>query len=332
MIVEERGIKIRTYPGKITSRLPVFYNPHQVLNRDVCESLIVALKPKKAIDLLAGTGVRGLRLLRHGIDVVFNDRNSKAYEDIKENLKINGMHADVYNMDANRLLYTLDTKFDYIDVDPFGSPLPFLDSAVKFLKRGGILGITATDIASLSGTYPKKCLVRYGSVSRRVIFYREMGIRILIKKVVEIGAQYGYALRPILSHATRHYFRVYFVKESKPYELVKNVGSIQFDNRSLKFGEGDLIGPLFLDKIQDASIVKKAFDNSVGDAVRLLGTIYMEADAPNFYYTTDAVAKLMRIEEPKIDYVVSKVNGVRTHFDPKGFKTELNIDEITQRI
>ena len=37
--------------------------------------------------------------------------------------------------------------FDYIDLDPFGSPNIFLDSAVKRLGRNGILAVTATDTA-----------------------------------------------------------------------------------------------------------------------------------------------------------------------------------------
>ncbi|MCU0373510.1 MAG: ATP-binding protein, partial [Ignavibacteria bacterium] len=41
--------------------------------------------------------------------------------------------------------------FDYIDIDPFGSPCPFLDAAIKRLSRGGILAVTATDTSALAG-------------------------------------------------------------------------------------------------------------------------------------------------------------------------------------
>ena len=33
--------------------------------------------------------------------------------------------------------------FDYIEVDPFGSPVPFLDIAIQRIKHNGILSVTS---------------------------------------------------------------------------------------------------------------------------------------------------------------------------------------------
>ena len=43
------------------------------------------------------------------------------------------------------------TGWDFIDVDPFGSCLPFLEAAVTGVKDGGVLAIAATDLAVLCG-------------------------------------------------------------------------------------------------------------------------------------------------------------------------------------
>ena len=42
-------------------------------------------------------------------------------------------------------------------VDPFGSPVPFIQSAIRGCRRKGILAITATDTAPLAGAHAPKC-------------------------------------------------------------------------------------------------------------------------------------------------------------------------------
>ena len=51
--------------------------------------------------------------------------------------------------------------FDYIEIDPFGSPTDFLESSIVRLSRRGILAVTATDTAPLCGTYPNTCKRKY---------------------------------------------------------------------------------------------------------------------------------------------------------------------------
>ncbi len=42
-------------------------------------------------------------------------------------------------------------RFSIIDLDPYGSPTPFLDAAVQSVADGGLLCITCTDMAVLCG-------------------------------------------------------------------------------------------------------------------------------------------------------------------------------------
>lgn len=53
----------------------------------------------------------------------------------------------VLSKDANKIMYNAKEKadkgewyykFDYIDLDPFGGCVPFLDSAIKSIKNDGI--------------------------------------------------------------------------------------------------------------------------------------------------------------------------------------------------
>lgn len=68
-------------------------------------------------------------------------------------------------MDANRLLFEsslgLNTKFDVIDLDPYGSVGPFLDAAIHACNndqgRETLLCITCTDSRVLCGPDTQKC-------------------------------------------------------------------------------------------------------------------------------------------------------------------------------
>ena len=51
--------------------------------------------------------------------------------------------------------------FDFIDVDPYGSIVPYLDVALTHVKNGGYIGLTATDLSALTGSAPKKTARRY---------------------------------------------------------------------------------------------------------------------------------------------------------------------------
>ena len=57
-----------------------------------------------------------------------------------------------------------ENRFDVIDLDPYGSPNQFLDGAVQSVADGGLLMITATDMAILCGNTPEKCFASYGAM------------------------------------------------------------------------------------------------------------------------------------------------------------------------
>ena len=65
-------------------------------------------------------------------------------------------------------------RFSIIDLDPYGSAAPFLDSAVQSLADGGLLMITCTDMAVLCGNHSETCHAKYGSISLRSKCCHEM--------------------------------------------------------------------------------------------------------------------------------------------------------------
>lgn len=56
-------------------------------------------------------------------------------------------------------------RFDAVDLDPYGCPTMFLDAAVQCVADGGLLLVTATDMAILAGNSPETCYVKYGAIS-----------------------------------------------------------------------------------------------------------------------------------------------------------------------
>lgn len=262
IIVEgEAIIKIKK-ADKISKKMEVFYNPIMKINRDVSIILLNSLDKKNMqIALpLSASGIRGIRFLKELSkgkikSISFNDYSKKAVDAIKNNLRLNKIKNSinkkikVYNEDANLFLLN-SSGFDYIDIDPFGTSNPFLDAAIKRIARGGILAVTNTDTAALTGTYPNACIRKYWAVAKRNYMMHEVGLRILLRKIQFIGMQYEKALMPIFSYFKDHYFRIFF-------QCVK--GKKFCDNIAAEHGMFNNAGPLWKGALWDVKLVNKMY-------------------------------------------------------------------------
>ena len=123
-----------------------FYNPTMEMNRDlsilVAQWLInISKKPIRFLDGLASSGIRGLRFaneLDGEFNVTINDWDSDAFSLIKKNIEILKLkNTNALNCNLNSLLS--DNKFEYIDIDPFGSPAHFVDSALRSISNNGVI-------------------------------------------------------------------------------------------------------------------------------------------------------------------------------------------------
>ncbi|MDY6774274.1 MAG: tRNA (guanine(10)-N(2))-dimethyltransferase, partial [Candidatus Nanohaloarchaea archaeon] len=241
--MEERGVELDLEPEEEpTTDSEVFYNSDMVTNRDISVASLAEFQARngrelRICDALAGSGVRGLRYLV-GVDgieeVLVNDIKPEAVENIRRNLELNGVErekVEVSRKDANLLLTEKFRSLDYVDIDPFGSPVPYLDSTARSLEHESAAGFTATDLGPLYGSYPKVCERRYGSKPIKTEFGHEIGLRILIKEVFRAFSRYDLAFQPLLSWHEQHYSRVFgTVEESKKQanRLLDNIGFLRF--------------------------------------------------------------------------------------------------------
>ncbi|KAG5675339.1 hypothetical protein PVAND_005249 [Polypedilum vanderplanki] len=218
----------------------VFYNPVQEFNRDVSICVLNTFfeiyhkeldlkeanrakpsnKPKKKIRILEALAATGLRSIRYakevkGFDeVVANDLLNGAVKMIKKNVEANGVEdkVTVNHADATIFMYTstsYDKRFTVIDLDPYGTPSKFIDAAIQSIEDGGLLCITATDMAVLAGNTPEACIVKYGSVPIRSKACHELALRILLRSIESQANKYGRYIKPLLSLSIDFYVRLF---------------------------------------------------------------------------------------------------------------------------
>ena len=111
--------------------------------------------------------------------------------------------------DANLILRKCKGKFDIVDIDPFGTPAPYVESAAASLRAGGMICVTATDTSALCGTYTEPCIRKYGAVPLKTEYCHENGLRILAGFVARTFSKYKKYIEVKFSHSTEHYMRIY---------------------------------------------------------------------------------------------------------------------------
>ncbi|MFQ5975001.1 MAG: tRNA (guanine(10)-N(2))-dimethyltransferase [Candidatus Hydrothermarchaeales archaeon] len=358
LIIPKEGAFGENRKGR-EKKAPVFYNPKMELNRDLCCSVLKELSKEKEIifaDLLAGSGAKGIRVANETKNRVhLNDANPDAYEVIKKNAKLNNLDVTISNLEANKFLQDNFHAFDFIDIDPFGTPAPFLDNALMTLKKGGYLGVTATDTAPLCGVYPKACYRKYGAVPLRSEICHEMGLRILIGHIARTSAKYSKGMKILLTYYQEHYFRVYasFLKgKENANASLENIGFVYYCKNCLNrehengFHPSDkkcscgskffVAGPLWLGSLNDKDFLKRVLNESAylksRSLDRLVSMLIEEADS-FFYFDTHRIAKNLHLELKPIDKIIENLKSegfmaTRTHFSPTSIKTDAKINDL----
>ena len=371
--IEEGQTKIE-FPefDKISSEAPVFYNPHMELNRDLSILAIQVFQNEEnreinICDLFGGSGIRGIRYKNEitGVDnVAINDISELANEYEKHNIELNNLeNIEVYQHDASMFLRMKRGKFDVIDIDPFGTPSPFLDSAGYCAGRNSLLCVTATDTSALCGTYKEPCIRKYNAKPYKSEYCHENGIRILAGFVALTLAKYSKCIDIKMSHSTEHYMRLYIKIEKgskKTDETLKNIGYISHCknclHRQTSYGLASPIeetcpvcgeklinaGPLWLGNIQNKEFIQKMINetehkkiNTEKEALKLLNSCLNEADAPVTFFDVHTICKSLKISTPKLDLIFEEIknNGfiaIKTHYNPLGIKTDATIEDITR--
>ena len=368
----EEGLTKIEFPEfeKVSSAAPVFYNPHMEMNRDLSILAIQVFQKQEdpeinICDLFGGSGIRGVRY-KNEIDgvgeVAINDISETANHYERHNIELNGLSdVEVYQHDASMFLRMKRGEFNVIDIDPFGTPSPFLDSAGYCARRNSLLCVTATDTSALCGTYEEPCIRKYNSKPYKSEYCHENGIRILAGFVALTLSKYAKYIEVKMSHSTEHYMRLYLeIKKGskRTDESLKNLGYISHCkhclHRQTSNGLASPIddvcpvcgeklihaGPLWLGSIQDKEFIQKMIDeaenkkiNTEKEALKLLNKCLVEADAPVSFYDVHSICKSLKVSAPKFDLILDELekNGfkaIRTHFNPIGIKSDAGIENI----
>ncbi len=362
MIQEEKIFLNIDLPKTDVSRsMEVFYNPVMRSNRDISITLLIVLgKTDMKIGLpLCGSGIRAFRFLselptemisRLSVNDIRENFSLEFMSSLKQNDLDGGTKVVVESKDANIFLLE-EQGFDYIEIDPFGSPNPFLSSSVARLNRKGILAITATDTGALAGTYVKAGMRKYWARSSNSYMKHEIGLRILIRKVQLQGLQFGKALIPILSYQKNHYYRVFFVSSNSkklcdeilkqhqyflfdPKTLERKVSSVNFwENKSTK--DYQVAGPLWIGELHDAKLLTKMCAvNMFESEIKLLENCLAESLNLNVVGFIDShmLASKKMISNLKMVKLLSVEGTWRTQFSDHAVKTNLSVEELLAKL
>jgi len=372
---------VRDRSEYIPTSLPVFYNPQAELSRDTTVLIVSAFIRDSVIndviylEAMAGTGIRGFRVLNETkvnktLRIILNDANpfaAKLMEINKKEFFNNTPHVEIYNTDANYLFNSLrlrNLRPNIIEIDPAGTPAPFLFDAIRCIKIGGMLIVTATDTSCLYGKYPDACMRKYGSYVIINPFPREIGVRVLLYAIGREASKISRSIIPVFSLATHNFVRVAVKIErgkTKANDFWKHqVGWILFCPACLYFEiykgfsniphtkkcprdkiELSLLGPLYVGKIYDENFVRNMLQvlpqmEFSAQNKRLLEKYLMwmlESKHIPLYYSLREIARRIKTSIPSINGVIETLRSkgyiaTRTHFDETGVKTNANIDEV----
>lgn len=332
----------------------VFYNPAMARNRDV--SLLAAVASLEAgdrfLDGLAATGVRGLRTAAAlpAVEVTINDWSTDAAERIRRAAATNDLADEVTVASRNLGALLWEEGYDWVDVDPFGSPAPFLDAAARSVHDGGVVAVTATDTTALHGRHPDPCRRRYAATPAQTPFGHELALRILAAALARSGARYDRSLTPVLAFADDHAYRVLARCEEAARPANEALDRLRWAYHCPACGARgfqDLTpetcscgtdlegaGPLWSGPLQDPDLLEAAagaadavpLDDAAG-ALDLLEALQAEAGGPPLFHDLHEAASRAGVGAAPRQAVLEALRdrghqATTTHHDPHGVRTD----------
>jgi len=155
-------------------------------------------------------------------EVIANDLAPEAVETIKRNVEFAKCGEKVTPNEGDAIMVMMQhsrdpaKQFDVVDLDPYGSAAPFLDSAVQSVCDGGMLMVTCTDLAVLCGNHPDICFAKYNAQALKKGARHEAAVRIALASIQSAALRYGRCIKPIAALQIDFYLRVFvIVKDSK---------------------------------------------------------------------------------------------------------------------
>jgi tRNA (guanine26-N2/guanine27-N2)-dimethyltransferase len=339
---------------------PIFFNRKMHLNRDITILLLPLLEPSDYLDGMGATGIRGLRVANEcGIPVTISDRDPVAIDLITRNVEQSGLPVTVIQRDVNALLS--EQSFDAVDLDPFGTPAPFVDAGIKGTRR--FLFVTATDTAPLCGAHLKAGIRRYNAMPMNTEYHSEVGLRILLGFVVRATVRYDRGIEPVFCYAREHFFRLHtrllrgtiaadeslnhlgFIHQCRkcPYREEEQAMFPSTLTCPLCGAKLQPVGPLWLGSLHNGTILpamqerlKTTDPGSVKEIMKLLEICSTELPTSS-HYDYHVLAKRLGCSPPNIAVLLEGIcaagyPATRTHFSGYGIKTEAPLQVILDAI
>jgi tRNA (guanine26-N2/guanine27-N2)-dimethyltransferase len=292
--------------------------------------------------------------------VTINDRSSRAAGLARENAAALGLPIEVLEEDVNVLLSR--RRFDAVDLDPFGTPAPFVDAAARSARR--YLFVTATDTAPLCGAHMKAGMRRYFAKPMNTEYHGEVALRILLAFVAREVVKYDRGIEPLFCFSHEHFVRLHlaiadgakagdrtigrigfvlqcpscFYREEQPGLVVRGGGRCPACGAVLS-----PVGPLWLGAVIDTPTLTGMEERLAAAELRskqsiakLLAVLRGELDTAT-HYDYHRIARSIGASPPPIDAVVSHLRAIgfrasRTHYSGTGIKTDAPVEGLMRAV
>ena len=276
--------------------------------------------PLPGVRILEGLSATGLRAVRFAkeidgvAEVVANDFDAKAVDAIRRNVEYNGLPVDGGVVRANHgdavdvmmAARKPELQYDCIDLDPYGTASPFIDSAVQAVADGGLLCVTCTDAPVLTGSHGHATFAKYGCHAIRAPYCHEQAVRILVNTINVAAARQKRVIEPLLCLSVDFYVRVFVRVRTSAAEaqwIASKVGSVYqcvncdafhvqrmaklneakggkvkitadtgppCDSKCAECGSTHRVGgPMWMDKLHDSDFISKLLKTADGRATPL---------------------------------------------------------------
>lgn len=334
-----------------------FYRPASQIGRNLAVLAATIYRQHhgqlRIIDAMTGCGVRPLRYtLEAGADWVWaNEGNPELHDLLARNLA-QGIASGSYRIthqDAHQLFFSCAQNKDYydlIDIDSFGSPTPFINTALWAIKFGGLLYLTSTDSRTTGGHAPEKSVQLYGACARSHPAVHEQGLRLLLGCAAQQAATRGFTIEPIFSIFNGFIHRVMVRVVNQSWQE-QDYGFLAYCHGCGQFRTANwrqlgqlgcaacdsapvVSGPMWLGPLHDIDYLTQMAalaSQWPKNIQKLLTVMREEAAMPPYYYPLAEIGRRGQMDIPSRDRFIEALRhggycATRTHLEAQAIKTD----------
>lgn len=343
----------------------VFYNPKMQFCRSMSSLAVGAIaQDLEVIDAFCASGIRGIRYAKENSNVKLLtsiDIDKGAIALVKKNSKLNKLKSTTVLGNISKAAF--DYVGDLVELDPFGTPSPYVLDAMRYFnpKKVAYISATATDVAVLCGAKVAACMKNYHSKPLNCFFTHEIGLRILIKRIVEVASEFNFGCTPLVSFSDQHYLKT-VIKLTRSADLADEslnlfgyiclcekcgyVNMDKFPSKACNHCQNTKIswaGPLWLGKLHEGKFLTnmKTLNDSRNyvdkqKIANFLSLFEGEIDLPPFYYNLHQLCKTHKTQPvPNLVNLLKTISekgfiARKSHFSPLSIKTNAPYSELVR--